>query len=219
MDTDLDLIHLRLKALEQQNRRLRAALCVLTIPILGILWMASLRWQGETAPPPGGSTPEVHAQRFVLLDSAGKERAVLGMGASGPFLHFLPAAESPSAAEPALVPVSLDSSGLVFSGPAGTGMAANAEGIEIASTSGRAYLKAQSLELKPAQSAAVVTLRLAPAGPTLLLQDAGGSLASIGVHSLSPAASAVAQRTGAASIVLVAPDHRILWSAPAAAHH
>lgn len=218
MNADLERINLRLDLLERQNCRLRLALCLLFVPILGIFWIAA-RTQEGTPQVTAGASQEVHAQRFVLTDSRGRELAVWGVGASGPFLHFLAGTISPAATAPAAIPVSLDTSGLIFSDAAGTETAINASGLDLAASGSHAFLKAQSLEMKPAQSKAEVNLRLTSAGPTLLLQDAGGSLAAIGVHAFSATATGAAQRTGAASIVLVAPNRRILWSAPGPSAH
>jgi hypothetical protein len=89
-----------------------------------------------------------------------------------------------------------------------------ADGLELQSSGGHTELKGLALKMQPASSSASVQLEVPPAGPSLLLQDATGGLAAIGVHSFVPPHSAPARRTSAASMALVSPDHRILWSAP-----
>lgn len=201
----MPLIESRLHALERQNRRLRLALFLLAITVTAAFALGFSR--GQNASDSYEPSAEVKAQRFVLVDSSGREQAVLGLGANGPFLHFL---SSGSAA----VPVSVDASGIAVHNAFGFNTTLDAGGLVLDSTASRTELKAQSLEMKPASSSATASLRISPDGPSLLLRDAAGGLAALGVHSFVPEKSAVARRTSAAAIALVAPDHRILWSAP-----
>lgn len=211
MNDDMHWIVSHLNSLERENRRLRLVLCILVLPIMALLWMG-LRQEQELQVPIADASPEVHAQRFVLVDSGGRERAVLGIGPNGPFLHFFGSGG-------ASVPLSLDASGLVLHDFSGSGAALSANGLELSSTVGHAILKAQSLELKPVSSSAHASLGFVPDGPSLLLQDDRGSLVAVGVHLFAPSSSRTVQRTGAASIALVSPDHHILWSAPPPVHH
>jgi len=196
---------LRLNALERQNRRLRLALCALALP-LAVLLGAGFhgRQSAAVSIPP---SPEVQAQRFVLVDSSGHEKAVLGLGPNGPFLHFL-------GSDAGVTPLSVDGSGVVVRGSSGLAAALDAGGVELDASAGHAELKAQSLTMQPSSSSASVRLQVQQGAPSLVLQDAGGSLAAVGVHSFAASRSALARRTSAASIALVSSDHRILWSAP-----
>lgn len=198
-------IEFRLNALERQNRRLRVALCLLTISVTAVMGMGFRRAQAAAGSIP--ASPEMQAQRFVLVDSAGHERAVLGLGPNGPFLHFL-------ASDSTAVPTSIDTSGVILRGRSGISAALVADGVELESAGSHAEFKAWALKIQPASSRASAQLEMLPAGPSLLLQDASGGLAAVGVHSFVPPHSAVTRRTSAASIALVSPDHRILWSAP-----
>lgn len=196
---------LRLNSLEGENRRLRRAVGLLAVSIGVLLGLGFHRWQEPSPSIP--ASPEVQAQRFVLVDSRGHEQAVLGVGPNGPFLNLL-------GTNPNVVPVAVNESGLVLRGSSGLGAALDAGGLEMDSPSGHTEVKARSLSMQPASSAASVHLQVAGGGPSLVLQDASGNIAAIGVHAIAPSPSAPPRRTSAASIALVSSEHRILWSAP-----
>lgn len=212
MVENLPQLESRLNTLEGQNRRLRLACCLFAISMTAVLGVGFRRQQTTSASIPGSA--EIQAQRFVLVDSGGRERAVLGLGPEGPFLHFL---ASPSGTVPAsTVPASMDASGVVVRGPSGVSATLQATGLELGSMAGHAELNAQSLKIQHSASSASVNMQIVREGPTLLLQDASGGLASMGVHSYVPAGAVTPHHTSAASIALVSPDHHILWSAPPA---
>lgn len=196
---------LRLNTLEGENRRLRRAVCLLTVAIGVVLGVGFRRWQEPALSIP--ASPEVQAQRFVLVDAHGHEQAVLGLGPNGPFLHLL-------GTNPNVVPVAVNESGLIVRGSSGIGVALDAGGLELDSPSGHTEVKARSLTLQPASSSASVRLQVAGVGPSLVLQDASGNIAAIGAHAFAPSPSAPPRHTSAASIALVSSEHRILWSAP-----
>lgn len=210
MSEGLDQVRYRLDRLERQNRQLRWMVRLLALPLAAMVLMAAAGHQESGEGAQIAPSPEMHAQRFVLVDSAGRERAVLGLGSNGPFLHFLAA----SGTDRGTAPVSLDVQGLTVSATGTTGAALNAQGLTIAGVNGRALLDAQSLSLEPARSGAEASLHLGESGPSLRLKDAKGGLAVMGVQSFAPSPGGVARTTGAASITLVGPNHRVLWSAP-----
>ncbi len=71
----------RVQRLEVQNTRLKMVLAIITLAVFGVVALAGLRFielRHETRQPEGPSF--VHAERFILLDSTGNQRAVLGVG-------------------------------------------------------------------------------------------------------------------------------------------
>ncbi len=71
----------RVRRLEVQNFRLRILLWFLTLAAAGVAVVAVLRFaeHRRVARQPKGPT-FVHAERFILLDAMGNQRAVLGIG-------------------------------------------------------------------------------------------------------------------------------------------
>jgi len=73
----------RVRRLESQNGRLKVVLALLTLVMFGVAAMAVLRvieLRREAREPAGPSL--VQAERFILLDEQGNQRAVLGVGAN-----------------------------------------------------------------------------------------------------------------------------------------
>lgn len=73
----------RVRRLEVQNGRLKVVLGLLTLVLFGVAALAVLRvveLRREARMPEGPSL--VQAERFILLDAQGNQRAVLGMGAN-----------------------------------------------------------------------------------------------------------------------------------------
>jgi hypothetical protein len=86
---DLHALVARLEKLEEQHRRLlrqhRCMKWAVAVLLLGAALVGSVP-RGQAGPPKGNV---VEAERFVLRDAEGKERAVWGVGREGPHLSLL----------------------------------------------------------------------------------------------------------------------------------
>ena len=75
---DIEAVERRLAALERQQRRMHRA------GIFGLGILAAALLMGQTPPPPPAASPSstgrvVEAEKFVIRDARGQERAVLGL--------------------------------------------------------------------------------------------------------------------------------------------
>ncbi len=81
-DTDIGYLCQRLDRLEKENRRLKRF--ILGVCVIGIALLA----MGQTRPVPKSVPRVIEAEKFVLKDVSGKEKAWLQMKDTGPELKL-----------------------------------------------------------------------------------------------------------------------------------
>ncbi len=182
---DLDSLRARIERLERENRRFRLGGLALIVAACA----AALMGQAQPA-------RTIEAERFVLRNASGKIAAELATPRGSPALRFLaPNGEVDAVLDPHLfvmyekqTPVAqLDRTGLYIRDDRGTAVIALGGWSE---------------------------LGMSAPTPSLRLADADGNSAVMGSVSISATKSGESHQTPAASMVLLAKDGKILWSAP-----
>jgi hypothetical protein len=198
----------RIERLEQQNRRLKHAglACLLVLASVGLMGQTTTTHKRTThtaTPPPAPVLPkDIVAESYTLKDSAGKVRAELAMGATGPSFKLRDQNGS------ALVNISLNDSApngatLLMSDPQ------HAAGLSISVLEG-----AGSQMMLTGPSADIQAhLGASADGSSLDLTDQSGFSAVIGDGMLTTKSGQV-KKTTAGSIALFNKDRKVLWSAP-----
>lgn len=204
----------RIEKLEQQNRRRKqgALIAVAAISLIAVTGGLMAQTQHKTTKPkpkPAAATapaaavvPEkIEAESFVLKDTAGRERAELAMGGTGPSFRLLDQSGS------ALVTISLNdgtpSGPLVLLSDPG-----HHDGLTLSVQQGAG----SQLSLTGNQNAQV-HVGVTKDGTTLELFDADGFSTSVG-SGTKVTRSGKTQQTNAASITLFNKDRKVLWSEP-----
>lgn len=218
--SELSRILARLERVEGQNRRLKQLLLI-TLLLIGAVFL-----MGQTR-----SNRIVEAEKFVLKDAKGKERAKLEMDGDKPTLSLLSdeaylslaagkysvltLCDSPYCKREVQVVVSHEVEGLTFYeggdwpgskgdfSPQRTGLRA---GVGVVNG-----VPGFDLFGKAGESA---SLTLDSVGPHLVLTDAQGFNTTIGGAELETPRIGETHKTSAASIVLFGKDQKVLWSAP-----
>lgn len=209
-----DPILARIEKLEQQNRRLKqgALICVAALVLIAVTGGLMAQTQHKTTKPKpkpaAAATPaepvvpeKLEAESFVLKDTAGRERAELAMGGTGPSFRLLDQSGS------ALVTISLNDgtpSGplVLLSDPSHHG------GLTMSVQQGAG----SQLSLTGNQNAQV-HVGVTKDGTTLELFDEDGFSTSVG-SGTKVSRSGKTQQTNAASITLFNKDRKVLWSEP-----
>jgi hypothetical protein len=197
----------RIERLEQQNRRLKvgASLCLVAIASVGLMGQTQTHKTTKRPAAPAPAAPVVpeklEAQSFVLKDPAGRERAELSMGGTGPSFRLLGQSGS------ALVTISLNDGT-----PAGPLVLLSDPDHHAAMAMSVQETAGPQLSLTGNQNAQV-HMGITKDGTTLELFDLDGSSTSIG-NGLKVSKSGKTQQTSAASIALYNKDRKVLWSAP-----
>ena len=195
----------RIERLEQQNRRFKhgGLACLLVLASVGLMGQTTHRRTTHTAPPPPPALPkDIVAESYTLKDSAGKVRAELSMGATGPSFKLRDQNGS------ALVNISLNDSApngatLLMSDPQ------HAAGLSISVLEG-----AGSQMMLTGPSADIQAhLGAGADGSSLDLTDQSGFSSVIGDGMLTTKSGQV-KKTTAGSIALFNKDRKVLWSAP-----
>ena len=216
-----DPILARIEKLEQQNRRLKLGALVCLVAVGMIALTGALMGQTQTQhpktttksttkktpaatplPPAAPVVPEkIEAESFILKDTAGRERADLSVGPTGPSLRLLDQSGA------ALVSISLKDgtpSGplLLLSDPEHHGSVA----LSVLTGAG------SQLALTGEQNA-LVHLGATKDGTSLEFLDQNGFTTSIG-NGVKVGKNGKTQQNGAAAIALMNKDGKVLWSAP-----
>lgn len=202
-----DPILARIERLEKQNRAFKrgALLCFFAIASIGLMGQTQHKTTRAPAPSPAPAPTlpkNIEAESFVLKDSAGRTRAELSMGGTGPSFRLLDQSGS------ALVTMSLNDSApggpfVLLSDPAhhaGLSMSVlqNA-GSQLTLTGERPDIQ--------------VHLGVAADGAALELTDQDGFSTNIGNGS-QPSKGGQIKKTTAASITLFNKDRKVLWTEP-----
>jgi hypothetical protein len=201
----------RLERVERQNRWLVCGGLVLVLLCGSVLLMA----QKPLA-------QDVEAQKFVLKDAEGKERAELHMTDSGPELALL--SSSPSGAE-AHLNLNNGAPGLVLRGVNGKAalLRVDEDGPSLALISkkqdgvwfaGLDIAEDEGPRLKLARENGGLSAAVHPEGPNLSLLDSEGFTASIGSKWLINPSTGEKRQSSAASIHLLDKKDHVIWSAP-----
>lgn len=204
---DKDPIVSRIERLEAQNRRLKrgALVCLVAIASFGLMGQAKRKSKRAPAParPTAPAVPKsIEAESFILKDSAGRVRAELSMGGTGPSFRLLDQGGS------ALVTLSLNDATpggpfLLLSDPphrAGLSMSVlEGAGSQISLTGERTNAQAR--------------IGVTKDGTALELFDQDGFSTDIG-NGVQPSKSGKMKNTSAASITLFNKDRKVLWAAP-----
>jgi hypothetical protein len=186
----------RLERLEKQNRWLRMLVLALIFLAGGGVMLSVV--SGVRAQAPAWKRT-VEAGKFVLRDSSGKTRAMLGMIPTGPVLRMYDTSGTPRAA------LSVSEVGA---------------GLGLYDTSGqmRAVLDMfagnQNLTLLDASGAQLARLDGSADGPSLTLQDSGGFKSVVGHVALQTPATGEQSQSSAASIHLFNKAGKVIWAAP-----
>jgi len=217
-DERLEKLEWKLAHAKRRNRWVLGAVAL----ALGV-WLVAGTFGPRTAGAQDGGAPvnEVRAKRLLLVDDAGKIRAMLTMTPAGPALVLYDAAGNPRVA----LDVNADGSGLALSDAAGKIRAVL-----------RVDADGSGLALRDAAGKPRAGLTLTATGPALVLSDNGGKLrAGLGVLKDSPslvltdAAGKIRATVGAgstalpdgtttiypeSSLFLSGPDGKVIWQAP-----
>lgn len=202
--TDAELVE-RLERLGRDNRRLKAvALAALILPIALLLVGAAQ------------SVHTVKANKFVLLDSQGRTRAVLQVGpvpADGASLTF---ADAAGRKRVALV----GGTGLVGNAYAylelGEDAATEQPVLTSAGGHGGVTLSDGGLVMRAGSSGSVLLQGPGPNGPALEMTDPEGYTLDLGRTQTLVPANGETRQTSAASIVMFGNDKKrhVIWEAP-----
>ena len=214
-----DSVLARIEKLEQQNRRLKLGGLVCLVAVVTIVLTGGLMGQTQhpktttkpttkktpaatSAPPAAPVVPEkIEAESFVLKDTAGRERADLSVGPTGPSLRLLDQSGA------ALVSISLKDGApsgplLLLSDPEHHASVA----LSVLTGTG------SQLALTGEQNA-LVHLGATKDGTSLEFLDQNGFSTSIG-NGVKVGKNGKTQQNGAAAIALMNKDGKVLWSAP-----
>ena len=202
-----DLIVSRIERLEEQNRKLKRGtlVCLVIIASIGLMGQTQRKSRRAPAPSPAPAPAvpkKIEAETFILKDSAGRVRAELSMGGTGPSFRLLSQSGS------ALVTISLNDatpSGpfLLLSDPA------HRAGLSMSVLEGAGSQLSLTGERANAQAHIGVTRD----GTTLELFDQDGFSTNMG-NGLRLSKDGPTKKTSAASITLFNKDRKVLWSAP-----
>ncbi len=199
---ELQPIRERLEKLERQNCWFKRT------GVAALLLAAAVVVMGQARP-----SRTVTADKFVLVDSQGRTRAVLQADSIRATLTFMDG---------------VGRKRTVLSGGTGTtghafahlelGEAAARGGFVLGTPGGEVTLSDGGLVMgayPPNREAGSVLLQApGPFGPDLELTDSQGYTANIGITRLVTPATGETHRTSAASVVLLGKGGKVLWSAP-----
>ena len=208
-------IEARITRLEQQNRRYKqsALVCLLAVAAVGIMGESlssqTPKSRAKKAPATAPASPPVpvipdklQAQSFVLVDAAGKSRAELAMGGTGPSFRLL----NPSGSAEVTISLSDNAPGgpvVLLADPD------HKAGLTMSVLSGAG----SQLSLHGENPDAQVHLGVTKDGTAVELFDPDGFSTSLG-NGTKVNKSGKAQQTTAASITLYNKDRKVLWAAP-----
>jgi hypothetical protein len=208
-------IEARIARLEQQNRRWKqgAFVCVLAVSAVALMGQTQTSpgpkkttkkpAPASPAPPAAPVIPDrLEAQSFVLVDAAGKSRAELAVGGTGPSFRLLNPAGS------AEVTISLNDNA-----PGGPVVLLSDPDHKAGLTMSVLAGAGSQLSLHGENADAQVHLGVTKDGTAVELFDPDGFSTSLG-NGTKVNKSGKAQQTTAASITLYNKDRKVLWAAP-----
>ena len=181
----------RLEKLERDNRNLRRVISVLSISFIVLFTMAQVR-----------PTPKViEAEKFVVKDSSGKERASLGIDVVGPerFIVSSLTIQDYDAKHQALTQI--------FPGS-----------ISIDNRFGERHYEStfssNGQSFKSSESGEEQELNMSLNGPSIKVADKQGFQTIIGAADLQTVKTGETHKTSAASIVIFDKEKNVIWKAP-----
>jgi hypothetical protein len=201
-----DPIEARIKRLEKENRRLQRGGLIFLVAMASLVLMGQTQHKSTRSATPASSPPaalpkNIEAESFILKDPAGKARAELSMGGTGPSLKLLDQNGS------ALITLSLNDAA-----PAGPFVLLSDPqhhaGMSISVLEGAG----SQLSLTGEGAAGQAHIGVTGDGTSLELSDRDGFSTSIG-NGMQPTKSGQVKKTSAASITLFNKDRKVLWSA------
>ncbi|MGD0964582.1 MAG: hypothetical protein ABSA57_11865 [Candidatus Acidiferrales bacterium] len=201
-----DPIISRIERLEKENRVLKHGTVVCLVAIASIALMGQTQHKGgrtaAATPGPLILPKNIEAESFVLKDSAGRSRAELSMGGTGPSFRLFDQSGS------ALVTLSLNDSApggpfLLLSDPQ------HRAGLSMGVLEGGG----SQLTLIGERPDIMAHIGVAPDGTALQLSDGDGFSTNIG-DGVQAAKNGQIKKTSAASIALFNKGRKVLWSAP-----
>ncbi len=196
----------RIARLEAENRRLKrgALIFLVAIASIGLMGQTTQRKRAAApAPPPPPALPKnIEAESFILKDPAGKARAELSMGGTGPSFRLLDQNGS------ALVTLSLNDTApggpfVLLSDPQ------HHAGLSMSVLEGAG----SQLSLTGESSGGQAHIGVTPDGTNIEISDRDGFSTSIGNGSQASKSGQV-KKTSAAAIALFNKDRKVLWSTP-----
>ena len=204
---DVHAVVVRIEALERQNRRLKQFAASV------LLFLATFAVMGVSGP-----SRTIEAQRFVLTDSVGRTRAVLGLEKGSPTLILYTDKGKPGVQlveygsenpVPALKMLNANGESLADLHPGGLYIGASSSQ-NVALTLGIW----PSLTMTDGASSVSLSIRgVSGHGPSLTLVDAQGFASTLGDTVLTDVATKKDRHTSSASLVMEDRDGTILWSA------
>lgn len=211
LTAELQSLAARVDRLERENCWLkRVALTLVLLPVALVL-------MGQTQ---AGRT--VEAEKFVLRDSQGRQRLVIGTPRSSGVAFGLAPDEAAMwmAGENGVDRMILSSDGLRFADEKGKALADfTVDDLSLNDSQGRKRVKLSgrsdfgpSVELDDEKGFSRASLNLIGGQPVVIVNDAQGFSAELGGIDLVK--SGQRHKTSAASLVLFGRDGKILWSAP-----
>jgi hypothetical protein len=206
-----DPILSRIERLEKENRAWKrgTVICLLALASVGLMGQTQTQHKktpapaAPKAPPAAPALPKnIEAESFILRDTAGKSRAELSMGGTGPSFKLLDQNGS------ALITLSLNDST-----PGGPFVLLSDPQHHSGLTMSVIENGGSQLLLTGDRPDTLAHIGVAPDGTTLELSDRDGFSTSIG-DGMQTAKNGQLKKTTAASITLFNKDRKVLWSTP-----
>jgi hypothetical protein len=190
----------RVERLERQNRSLKR------VGLSLLLLLSAIGLMGQAQ-----KNKKVEAERFVLLDEQGRERADLSIRSKGVALVFLDEGGHKQMSLSSLT----DTAG---HGHASLALGEGAVGARytLGGSNGDEWVKISDggLFLAGKDTTRIVLSASGFEGPSIEVVDSQGYSAELGVSSRDFPSTGERQKSSAASLVLIGKDRAVLWSAP-----
>lgn len=213
---DVQAILQRIDALEKQNRSLIRA------GLFALLFVAAMVTMGQARP-----SRTVEAEQFVLRDSQGRQRLVIGTPRNSGVAFDL-APDEPAIwimGENGVDRAILSGDGLGFADEKGKRQARveiskTGSALDLYDLNGKERIKLSGESTNPSvfisdkDGFARVSSGLINEQPSIIVNDRQGFVAQLGITDLVTSRTGEQHRTSAASFVLLGKDGKVLWSAP-----
>lgn len=189
-DMEISLLCRRVVRLERENKKLKRIALAFGLGALGLFTMGQARQVPNVAP------KVIEAEKFVLKDINGREKATLSMTKVGPRLQLHDVDMANWSRSMSIGAYSME-------------MIGAGEGKEL-----RMFVSAGGLSFETSGKEGGDRIDIFAAGPRIELSDKQGFQTIVGVANLESPKTGETHKTSAASLVIFDKDKTVIWKAP-----